>query len=123
MKQVNKNEILKQIDNFAYSRDLSIKQISDEEYDLIDESRDLVFRLRLNDYNEIAVSIELEMSSIAQFRSLDAYDLIKIASFRIEDNKLKISAYRFTRSDEAFKLIDKLTEFCEELRNRNKERM
>lgn len=118
MKQVNKNEILKQIKHFAYSRDLSIKQISDEEYDLIDKSRDLTFHLRLNGYNEIAVSIELEMSSIAQFRSLDAYDLIKIASFRIEDNKLKIDAYRFTRSDEAFKLIDKLTEFCEELRNR-----
>ena len=116
MKQVNKNEILKQIEHFAYSRDLGIKQISDEEYDLIDESRDLVFRLRLNGYNEIAVSIELEMSSIAQFRSLDAYDLIKIASFRIEDNKLKISAYRFTRSDEAFKLIDKLIKICEELK-------
>lgn len=118
MKQIDLTEILRQIGHFTYLRDLSIRQISDEEYDLIDKSRDLVFRLRLNDYNKIAVSIELPMSSIAKFDSLDAYDLIKIASFRIEDNKLKISAYRFTRSDEAFKLIDKLTELCEELRNR-----
>lgn len=123
MKQIDQNEILRRIGHFTYLRDLGIKQISDEEYDLIDESRDLVFRLRLNGYNEIAVSIELKMSSIAQFRSLDAYDLIKIASFRIEDNKLKIGAYRFTRSDEAFKLIDKLTEFCEELRNRESRRI
>lgn len=116
MKQVNKNEILKQIEHFAYSRDLSIEQISDEEYDLIDESRDLVFRLRLNGYNEIAVSIELPMSSIVEFDSLDAFELSKIAMFTIKDNQLKISAYRFKGSEEGFNLIDQLTEICEELK-------
>lgn len=116
MKQVNKNEILKQIEHFAYSRDLSIKQISDEEYDLIDEARDLTFHLRLNDWNEIAVSIELPMSSIEKFDSLDAFELSKIAMFTIKDNQLKISSYRFKGSETAFKLIDQLTEFCEELK-------
>lgn len=116
MKQVNKNEILKQIEHFAYSRDLSIKQISDEEYDLIDESRDLTFHLRLNDSNEIAVSIELPMSSIVEFDSLDAFELSKIAMFTIKDNQLKISAYRFKEANDAFNLIDQLTEFCEELK-------
>ena len=116
MKQVNKNEILKQIEHFAYSRDLSIKQISDEEYDLIDESRDLVFRLRLNGYNEIAVSIETPMSSIEKFDSLDAFELSKIAMFTIKDNQLKISAYRFKEANDAFNLIDQLTEICEELK-------
>lgn len=116
MKQVNKNEILRQIDHFAYSRDLGIKQISDEEYNLIDESRDLVFRLRLNGYNEIAVSIERSMSSIVEFDSLDAFELSKIAMFTIKDNQLKISSYRFKGSETAFKLIDQLTEFCEELK-------
>lgn len=124
MKQVNKNEILKQIKHFAYSRDLSIKQISDEEYDLIDESRDLVFRLRLNGYNEIAVSIEMSMSSIVEFDSLDAFELSKIAMFTIKDNQLKISAYRFKGSEGAFELIDKLIKIYEELKmKRNKERM
>lgn len=118
MRQVNKNEILKRIGHFTYLRDLGIKQISDEEYDLIDESRDLIFRLRLNDYNEIAVSIELDMSTVVRFTSLDAYDLIKIASFTIEDNRLKIYAYRFKGSEAAFKLIDKLTEFCEEIKQK-----
>lgn len=116
MKQVNKNEILRQIDHFAYSRDLGIKQISDEEYDLIDESRDLIFRLRLNDYNEIAVSIELPMSSVVRFDSSVVFNLHRIAMFAIEDGQLKISAYRFKGSEEAFKLIDQLTEFCEELK-------
>lgn len=116
MKQVNKNEILKQIEHSAYSRDLSIKQISDEEYDLIDESRDLVFRLRLNGYNEIAVSIELPMSSIEKFDSLDAFELSKIAMFTIKDNQLKISAYRSKEANDAFNLIDQLTEICEELK-------
>lgn len=118
METIDQNEILKRIGHFTYLRDLSIKQISDYEYDLIDESRDLTFHLKLNDTYDIAVSIEIEMSSIKSFRSLDAYDLIKIASFRIEDNKLKINAYRFKDSKEAFKLIDELTEFCEELLNR-----
>lgn len=116
MKQVNKNEILKQIEHFAYSRDLSIKQISDEEYDLIDEARDLTFHLRLNDWNEIAVSIELPMSSIEKFDSLDAFELSKIAMFTIKDNQLKISAYRFKEANDAFNLIDQLTEICEELK-------
>lgn len=116
MKQVNKNEILKQIEHFVYSRDLSIKQISDEEYDLIDESRDLVFLLQLNGYNEIAVSIEMPMSFVEKFDSLDAFELSKIAMFTIKDNQLKISAYRFKGSEAAFKLIDQLTEFCEELK-------
>lgn len=113
MKQVNKNEILKQIKHFAYSRDLSIKQISDEECDLIDESRDLVFRLRLNGYNEIAVSIETPMSSIVEFDSLDAFELSKIAMFTIKDNQLKISAYRFKEANRAFELIDELIKICE----------
>lgn len=116
MKQVNKNEILKQIEHFAYSRDLSIKQISDEEYGLIDEARDLTFHLRLNDWNEIAVSIELSMSSIAKFNSLDAFELSKIAMFTMKDNQLKISAYRFKEANDAFNLIDQLTEICEELK-------
>lgn len=116
MKQVNKNEILKQIEHFAYSRDLSIKQISDQEYDLIDESRDLIFRLRLNDYNEIAVSIELPMSSIARIDSGDVFNLHRIAMFSIEDNQLKINAYRFKGSEGAFELIDKLIKICEELK-------
>ena len=116
MKQVNKNEILKQIEHFAYSRDLSIKQISDEEYDLIDESRDLVFRLRLNGYNEIAVSIETPMSSVVEFDSLDAFELSKIAMFTIKDNQLKISAYRFKEANDAFNLIDKLIKIYEELK-------
>lgn len=116
MKQVNKNEILKQIEHFAYSRDLSIKQISDEEYDLIDESRDLIFRLRLNGYNEIAVSIELPMSSVVKFDSSVVFNLHRIAMFAIEDGQLKISAYRFKKSNEAFNLIDKLIKICEELK-------
>lgn len=116
MEMIDQNEILKRIGHYTYLRNLGIKQISDEEYDLIDESRDLTFRLELNIYHEIAVSIELDMSSVVRFTSLDAYDLIKIASFRIEDNKLKIYSYRFKGSEEAFDLIDKLTEFCEELR-------
>lgn len=124
MKQVNKNEILRQIEHFAYSRDLGIKLISDEEYDLIDESRDLVFRLRLNGYNEIAVSIETPMSSIVEFDSLDAFELSKIAMFTIKDNQLKISAYRFKEANDAFNLIDKLIKIYEELKmKRNKERM
>ena len=118
MELINENEILRRIGHFTYLRDLDIKQISDRKYDLIDKSRDLTFNLRLNDVFNIAVSIEIEMSSIKSFRSLDAYDLIKIASFRIEDNKLTIDAYRFKDSKEAFKLIDELTEFCEELLNR-----
>lgn len=118
MEMIDQNEILRRIGHYTYLKNLGIKQISDEEYDLIDESRDLTFHLRLNDYHEIAVSIELGMSSVVKFDSVDAYDLIKIASFTIEDNKLKIYAHRFKPSDEAFKLIDKLTEFCEELRNR-----
>lgn len=116
MKQVNKNEILRQIEHFTYSRDLSIKQISDEEYNLIDESIDLVFRLRLNGYNEIAVSIEMPMSSIVEFDSLDAFELSKIAMFMIKDNQLKISVYLFKGSEGAFELIDKLTKICEELK-------
>ena len=116
MKQIDKNEILRRIGHFTYLRDLGIKQISDEEYDLIDESRDLVFRLRLNSYNEIAVSIELQMSSIAKFDSLDAFELSKIAMFTIKDNQLKISAYRFKEADKSFNLIDQLTEICEELK-------
>ena len=116
MKQIDQNEILRRIGHFTYLRDLDIKQISDEEYDLIDESRDLVFRLRLNGYNEIAVSIELPMSSVVEFDSLDAFELSKIAMFTIKDNQLKISAYRFKRSDESFNLIDQLTEICEELK-------
>lgn len=118
MEMIDQNEILRRIGHYTYLKNLGIKQISDEEYDLIDELRDLTFRLRLNIYHEIAVSIELDMSSVVKFDSVDAYDLIKIASFTIEDNRLKISAYRYKDSKDAFELIDKLTEFCEELRNR-----
>lgn len=116
MELISRNEILKRIGHFTYLRDLGIKQISDEEYDLIDESRDLIFRLRLNDYNEIAVSIELPMSSIVRIDSGNVFNLHRIAMFSIEDDQLKIYAYRFKRSDEAFKLIDQLTEFCEEIK-------
>lgn len=118
MEMIDQNEILRRIGHYTYLKNLGIKQISDEEYDLIDESRDLTFHLRLNDFNDIAVSVVLPMSSIGRFDSGDAYDLIKIASFTIENAQMKISAYRFKPSDEAFKLIDHLTEFCEELRNR-----
>ena len=118
MEMIDQNEILRRIGHYTYLKNLGIKQISDHEYHLIDESRDLIFHLRLNDFNDIAVSIELSMSSIVKFDSVDAYDLIKIASFTIEDGQMKISAYRFKPSEEAFKLIDHLTEFCEELRNR-----
>ena len=118
MERINENEILRRIGHFTYLRDLNIEQISDSKYDLIDEARDLTFRLELNIYHEIAVSIELDMSSVVRFTSLDAYDLIKIASFRIEDNKLKIGAYRYKDSKDAFELIDQLTELCEDLRNR-----
>lgn len=121
MKTIDQNEILRRIGHYTYLRNLSIKQISDYEYKLIDESRDLTFRLELNIYHEIAVSIELDMSSVVRFTSLDAYDLIKIASFTIEDNKLKIGAYRYKDSKEAFELIDQLTELCEDLRNRQKD--
>lgn len=120
MKQVNKNEILRRIGHFTYLRDLGIKQISDEEYDLIDEARDLTFHLRLNDWNEIAVSIELLMSSIARIDSGNVFNLHRIAMFAIEDGQLKISAYRFKGSEEAFKMIDQLTEFCEELKMKRK---
>ena len=116
MESINRNEILKRIGHFTYLRNLNIKQISDEEYDLIDEEKDLIFHLRLNDFNDIAVSIELSMSSIGRFDSGDAFNLHKSAMFAIEDGRMKISAYRFKPSDEAFKLIDHLTEFCEELR-------
>jgi len=118
MEMIDQNEILRRIGHYTYLKNLGIKQISDYKYDLIDEEKDLIFRLRLNDYYEIAVSIELDMSSVVKFDSVDAYDLIKIASFTIEDNRLKISSYRYKDSKEAFDLIDKLTEFCEELRNR-----
>ena len=120
MELISRNEILRRIGHFTYLRDLSIKQISDEEYDLIDESRDLVFRLQLNGYNEIAVSIELPMSSIEKFDSLDAFELSKIAMFTIKDNQLKISAYRFKKSDKAFELIDKLSKICEKLKMKRK---
>lgn len=116
MELISRNEILKRIGHFTYLRDLGIKQISDEEYDLIDESRDLTFRLRLNDYNEIAVSIELSMAYVVRFDSGLVFNLHRIAMFSIEDGQLKISAYRFKGSDAAFKLIDQLTEFCEELK-------
>ena len=120
MELISRNEILKRIGHFTYLRDLGIKQISDEEYDLIDESRDLIFRLRLNDYNEIAVSIELPMTSVVKFDSGVVFNLHRIAMFSIEDGQLKISAYRFKPSDEAFKLIEHLTEFCEELKMKRK---
>lgn len=118
MEMIDQNEILGRIGHYTYLKNLGIKQISDEEYDLIDESRDLTFRLELNIYHEIAVSIELSMSSIGRFDSGDAFNLHRSAMFAIEDGQMKISAYRFKPSDEAFKLIDHLTEFCEELRNR-----
>lgn len=118
MEMIDQNEILRRIGHYTYLKNLGIKQISDEEYDLIDEEKDLVFHLRLNDFNDIAVSIELSMSSIGRFDSVDAYDLHRSAMFAIEDGQMRISAYRFKPSDEAFKLIDHLTEFCEELRNR-----
>lgn len=116
MELISRNEILRRIGHFTYLRNLGIKQISDEEYDLIDEARDLTFHLRLNDWNEIAVSIELEMSSVVKFDSGNVFNLHKMAMFSIEDGQMKISAYRFKGSDEAFKLIDQLTEFCEELK-------
>lgn len=116
MELIGRKEILKRIGHFTYLRDLGIKQISDEEYNLIDESRDLVFRLRLNGYNEIAVSTELSMSSIAKFDSLDAFELSKIAMFTIKDDQLKISSYRFKEANRAFELIDKLIKICEKLK-------
>ena len=119
MEFINRNEILKRIGHSTYLRDLDVKQISDEEYDLIDEEKDLIFHLRLNDFNDIAVSIELSMSSVARFDSGDAFNLHRSAMFAIEDGQLKISAYRFKPSDEAFKLIDHLTEFCEEIKRSN----
>ena len=120
MEMIDQNEILRRIGHYTYLKNLGIKQISDHEYHLIDEEKDLVFHLRLNDYREIAVSIELDMSTIARFHALDAYDLIKIASFTIEDNRLKISSYRYKDSKDAFELIDKLSEFCEELKMKRK---
>ena len=116
MEMIDQNEILGRIGHFTYLRDLGINQISDEEYDLIDESRDLVFRLRLNSYNEIAVSTELPMSSIAKFDSLDAFELSKISMFTIEDAQMKISSYRFKEADKSFELIDKLIKICEKLK-------
>lgn len=116
MEMIDQNEILKRIGHYTYLRNLGIKQISDCEYDLIDEERDLTFHLRLNDYYEIAVSIELDMSSVVKLDSGDVFNLHKLAMFTIEDNQLKIYAYRFKQSDEAFKLIDQLTEFCEEIK-------
>lgn len=118
MELISRNEILKRIGHFTYLRDLGIKQISDEEYDLIDEARDLTFRLRLNDYNEIAVSIELPMAYVVRFDSGLVFNLHRIAMFAIEDDQLRISAYRFKGSEEAFKLIDQLTEFCEEIKQK-----
>lgn len=120
MELINRNEILKRIGHFTYLRNLGIRQISDEEYDLIDEVKDLTFHLRLNDYNDIAVSVVLSMSSIARFDSGDAFNLHRSAMFAIEDGQMKISAYRFKPSEEAFKLIDHLTEFCEELKMKRK---
>ena len=120
MEFINRNEILKRIGHFTYLRDLGIKQISDEEYDLIDEEKDLTFHLRLNDYNDIAVSVELPMSDVKRFDSGDAFNLHRSAMFAIEDGQMKISAYRFKPSDEAFKLIDHLTEFREELKMKRK---
>lgn len=120
MEMIDQNEILRRIGHYTYLRDLGIKQISDEEYDLIDEEKDLVFHLRLNDFNDIAVSVVLPMSSIGRFDSGDAFNLHRSAMFAIEDNRLKISSYRFKPSDKAFKLIDHLTEFCEELKMKRK---
>lgn len=117
---IDQNEILKRIGHFTYLRDLGIKQISDHEYHLIDEEKDLIFRLRLNDFNDIAVSVEIELSSIGRFDSGDAFNLHRSAMFAIEDGQMKISAYRFKPSDEAFKLIDHLREFCEELKMKRK---
>ena len=116
MEMIDQNEILGRIGHYTYLKNLGIKQISDEEYDLIDKSRDLVFRLRLNGYNEIAVSIEMPISSIAKFDSLDAFELSKIAMFTIEDARMKINSYRFKEANDAFNLIDQLTEICEELK-------
>lgn len=116
MEMIDQNEILRRIGHYTYLKNLGIKQISDHEYHLIDEEKDLIFRLRLNDYHEIAVSIELDMSSVVKFDSGDAFNLHGSAMFAIEDNRLKISAYRYKDSKDAFELIDKLTEFCEELR-------
>lgn len=116
MEMIDQNEILGRIGHYTYLKNLGIKQISDEEYDLIDESRDLTFHLRLNDFNDIAVSIELSMSSIVEFDSLDAFELSKIAMFTIKDNQLKISAYRFKEANDAFNLIDKLIKICEDLK-------
>ena len=116
MELISRNEILRRIGHFTYLRDLNIKQISDDEYDLINAEKDLIFRLRLNDYNEIAVSIELPMSSVVRIDSGNVFNLHRIAMFSIEDDLLKISAYRFKGSDAAFKLIDQLTEFCEEIK-------
>lgn len=120
MEFINRNEILKRIGHFTYLKNLGIRQISDEEYDLIDEVKDLTFHLRLNDYNDIAVSVVLPMSSIERFDSGDAFNLHRSAMFAIEDGQMKISAYRFKPSEEAFKLIDHLTEFCEELKMKRK---
>lgn len=120
MELISRNEILRRIGHFTYLRDLGIKQISDDEYDLINAEKDLIFRLRLNDYNEIAVSIELPMSSVVRFDSDVVFNLHRLAMFAIEDDRLKISAYRFKPSDEAFKLIDHLTEFCEDLKMKRK---
>lgn len=116
MKQVNKKEILRRIGHFTYLRDLGIKQISDDEYDLIDKVRDLKFHLELNDIHEIAVSTELPMFSIARFDSLDAFELSKIAMFTIEDARMKISSYRFKEANRAFELIDELIKICEKLK-------
>lgn len=116
MEMIDQNEILRRIGHYTYLKNLGIKQISDHEYHLIDEEKDLVFHLRLNDFNDIAVSIELSMPSIGRFDSGDAFNLHGSAMFAIEDNRLKISAYRYKDSKDAFELIDKLTEFCEELR-------
>lgn len=120
MEFINRNEILKKIRHYTYLKNLCIKQISDHEYHLIDEEKDLIFRLRLNDFNDIAVSVVLPMSSIGRFDSGDAFNLQRSAMFAIEDGQMKISAYRFKPSDEAFKLIDHLTEFCEELKMKRK---
>lgn len=116
MELIGRNEILRRIGHFTYLRDLGIKQISDDEYDLINAEKDLIFRLRLNDYNEIAVSIELPMSSVVRFDSGVVFNLHRLAMFAIDDGQLRISAYRFKGSDAAFKLIDQLTEFCEEIK-------
>lgn len=120
MEMIDQNEILRRIGNYTYLKNLGIKQISDHEYHLIDEEKDLIFRLRLNDFNDIAVSVEIELSSIGRFDSGDAFNLHRSAMFAIEDGQMRISAYRFKPSDEAFKLIDHLTEFCEELKMKRK---